>query len=658
MAKRASKKSKPGNNEVSGVLWPILAVGALTVISFAFNSEARDQLTGIRLFYSGLTGGAIAVLIFAFKPKMASVSDKGERLFWMVFAGLLVWTVVTSMMSINSTEGTQRTVKLMSLGGWTYLLAYVVYQQKSSWEIFVRGISFLGAIHAGAAILNYYEIAPTLIKAVHPSAGYMVNRNMQGSFIALMFPFAIAAALSSTRNRVIDLLNVSIFILLSWALIIAKTRSAWLSVAVIAIACLVFLISKWRLFEAKERKSWIKAIVYATGTPLLVFILLTQVAPDKSVRDRGSRMANVVSGKVQSDGSASARLDWNLATLEMIGDYPVTGVGPGLWRLYISDYNLGSGPNQKGTATRARLHNDYLQMGAERGIIGLFLFLCLATIAVWLAVKRIRKSDYKWGHMSFIGLLGLLSFGVDMLFSFPLERVVHPVVLASLIGMIIVPHSDNSASRVLSESNKSILAVVILSFFFVGFVGREIDQFNVKMGRTIAFKNAAGQSAQYWTNSLEEAQAGKSAWISMDETCNTMELYEGIALKNLDRFDEAIEALERGLKYYPRSPRMNNMMASVYTEINDFEKAAPYYEIAFQSTPLSQSLRLNYAINEYYREEYAKVLELLDGTSYKDYPSIVAIYESAQEQVNIQNLEKEKAPPTEGLSEEASQEDQ
>jgi O-antigen ligase len=100
------------------------------------------------------------------------------------------------------------------------------------------------------------------------------------------------------------------------------------------------------------------------------------------------------------DVNTRARFLFWRAALEMLRERPATGVGAGNYDVAFADARArfsSSNPdsplveiNEGFLAVRA--HNEYLQILAELGIVGLALFLSFATALLWAAIRALRHA--------------------------------------------------------------------------------------------------------------------------------------------------------------------------------------------------------------------------------------------------------------------------
>ena len=84
-----------------------------------------------------------------------------------------------------------------------------------------------------------------------------------------------------------------------------------------------------------------------------------------------------------------------LAALHVLLDYPLVGVGPGQYTPFYSlRYMDDPSTAYRQIGKERRGHSLYFELGAETGLVGLSIFLGLATTALWrLHRLRSRFSD-------------------------------------------------------------------------------------------------------------------------------------------------------------------------------------------------------------------------------------------------------------------------
>ena len=96
------------------------------------------------------------------------------------------------------------------------------------------------------------------------------------------------------------------------------------------------------------------------------------------------------------------RPQWWQTSVELIRQYPFTGIGLGRFRY---EYQLNGPPEQYNVPYHA--HNIYLHIAVEHGIPALLVFVWLL-VMIWRQLFVLRKADDFWGMGLFIGGSGFL----------------------------------------------------------------------------------------------------------------------------------------------------------------------------------------------------------------------------------------------------------
>ncbi len=99
-----------------------------------------------------------------------------------------------------------------------------------------------------------------------------------------------------------------------------------------------------------------------------------------------STQGHVTGGEL--DGAIRGRATVMLAAVRVTADYPVLGVGPGMFNLYSRDYGIDGGLRAiEGTR---EAHSLYLELAAEHGLVGLGCFLALVGVSL-INLGRVRR---------------------------------------------------------------------------------------------------------------------------------------------------------------------------------------------------------------------------------------------------------------------------
>lgn len=188
------------------------------------------------------------------------------------------------------------------------------------------------------------------------------NPNDLALNIAINWPLCMALFLGSKRATGKVFWGVSM-LGMAYAVLQTYSRSGFLALVLGGIVCL-----------------WEFAIRGKRFHMLIATVVLLGLAVTLSPNNYGKRLATLVGHRERGDkdrGSAEARENLLLDSLEVTATHPIFGVGPGNFAAYTQTWRV--------------THNTYTELSSECGIAALIMFLILLRMA-FRNVGRVRKS--------------------------------------------------------------------------------------------------------------------------------------------------------------------------------------------------------------------------------------------------------------------------
>lgn len=189
-------------------------------------------------------------------------------------------------------------------------------------------------------------------------------------------------------------------VLLAAVAIISGSRSGWLSIggAIVIVALLMLLASRGRIVDEIVHSRWFRVAIVPGA---IVLGLIAVVFGPSMIARFGAY------------GDGGRPTYWATA-LRMFEDAPVLGQGPGTWMVRRVAYTEAGELD----LYQPHAHNQYLQTGAEFGIIGLIAGGAAVLIIAWLLARAVRGADpmrRRWAWASVFGLVYLaLNVVVDV----------------------------------------------------------------------------------------------------------------------------------------------------------------------------------------------------------------------------------------------------
>ena len=346
-----------------------------------------------------------------------------------------------------------------------YLSYFIIYfliinnvDNKKQFDKFFKLFFLTSFIISMYTLLQYYGIIAYL-KDYGPVISTIGQKNWTSNYLALIFPLMFSYFLleKSKRRKIFYFVILSIMYA---TLMICQSRGIWISISITLMAA-IYIIFKSKLLKIfRENRKWLILLVF---TFLIITIIYSTDNPlNKSAITVPQRALSTFDEK---DPSINTRfLIWG-TTIDMIKDKPLFGSGIGTFKMNYLRYQAEFLENNEGYLkywTNAwEAHNEYLQMWAELGIIGLGIFFSIIFgfyNLVWKFLKEEKDSKKKlisWGLF-----LGIICFLFHSLFTFPLHVPALGSAFFTLLGLTVAYISGLNLSKV-SKNNKVLKKAIL-----------------------------------------------------------------------------------------------------------------------------------------------------------------------------------------------------
>jgi O-antigen ligase len=245
------------------------------------------------------------------------------------------------------------------------------------------------AIVVGAitALVQAY-VGPTteLFSLNRAPGGTFGNRNFMAHLAAIGVPAVVIAALSA-RTRVGFFFGATGSVILAAALVLSRSRAAWL--AVVATGVVVVAVAILTRASISGGRTWARLRIIV-GAALLGAVA-SAFLPNRLEWKSNSPYLDTMRGLVNSsEGSGAGRVIQYKNSLEMAMSHPILGVGPGNWSVHYIKYAERRDPSLSsagGMTDNPWPSSDWVAFVSERGIIATVL-LVLALLAIGLRAVR------------------------------------------------------------------------------------------------------------------------------------------------------------------------------------------------------------------------------------------------------------------------------
>ncbi|MFK8049357.1 MAG: O-antigen ligase family protein [Halioglobus sp.] len=389
----------------------------------------RDLVTGNRqslrvpkvlYWWLGLILLGCLDMVFAPMKKVAFL-----EVFRMIKLSLLFWVIVNEVVRVRQFA---HVIAALMIG--------VAFQSMVALLQYTLDINF------GAQILGEVTEAQTEFTSIATYRGGFTNRvggmighpNLLSIYLAMLMPIGISILFSNVKPLYKFLIIVTV-LMGAASLVLTLSRSGWISFA------LAFMLLMGISFLHPElRRRYIFGRLFT-----IIFIVLVAMALS----------GPIVKRLTQSDGNAiSFRWEFMEVATDMALDKPLLGFGLNsfVWHMPpYTDYKTYQGVIDKFGDDLPVVHNIYLLVLSEQGIIGLILFLGFNAHLMLIAWRGLRTYSHPFLAMISVGsMAGMLALSADGMASFFIRnancgRVFF--IVAALVVAVQWWHTENNQNR-------------------------------------------------------------------------------------------------------------------------------------------------------------------------------------------------------------------
>ena len=596
----------------------IIALPALFVYKHVYNFKI-NQTVIINLLIFGMFAFYILNAVSEEKFTYLKNSLNLSILLFVLFAAL-------SILLNNTLSVSQRDFTIFLSYFLIYFLVINSIRNKNSFNLCLIIFFITVSLISLYLLLQYYGLDPFL-SDIQRLTSTLGNRNYVASYLALIFPIAFSFFLIETK-KINKILVESVLIIIYTGIIICHTRAIWVALF-LSLMFFKFILSYFKINKIlKDNQKWL-IILFS------LFLLITLIYSTNNPLNRSSITASerAVSAFDMKGSSQRTRfLIWQ-STIDMIKDRPLFGSGLGTFPLHYLNYQadfLKRNPEYlKFTAKAAEAHNEYLQIWAEMGIIGLLTFILIIIIFYNTTINLIRKIKTINEKIVIIGLIsGITVTLLHSIFSFPFHIPAIGAAFWFIIGItissenIFVKKEKGDKSTNYYEINFSalknrkfykfmkiflIITVIILMLLV-------INAFVIRPYRAelYLYQGRRWLIDENYKNALPVISYAQELDPHNGRVLHAL----GATYYNLNEFSKAIDYLQEAKKYII-DVNTFYLLGLSYSKLNMFKEAEEEYKKAiYLNTRITEGyhyLGLLYFLQENYDdaiEQWNKILEI------------------------------------------------
>jgi O-antigen ligase len=293
----------------------------------------------------------------------------------------------------------------------------------------------------------YWLIAPTT--EVPSPFGPFVNHNHFAGYLGMIVPIPVALIWTRSVRGELVLLYGFAAAIMGIATVVSLSRSGMISLLSGLIFVVLFGLNSIMSWKNKSKKLK-KLLVICSRTAAVVVLLATIAAgvlwigPDSmSKRAEKTNLSSQAQSNDPRNATISQSRGWIWRdTLAMISDNWAMGVGLGAYQTAFPIYN-----ERDGSLIVAQAHNDYLQILADCGIIGMILALWFIVLVIEDFRRAIRHRNPSMSGMALGCGGGIFAIIVHSLFDFNLQLPSNALLFLILTAVIFIVSSSCAQDR-------------------------------------------------------------------------------------------------------------------------------------------------------------------------------------------------------------------
>jgi O-antigen ligase len=267
-------------------------------------------------------------------------------------------------------------------------------------------------------------------------AGYaqFINKNHFAYLMEVAFGLLVGAGflLGARKERVP--LYVSALIVIWAALVLSLSRGGLLAMTSQVICAALLVLNSRELATAEG--SWSKVARSMGAKLVLIGVLLATIAAgviwlggDQLVT--GVETAQQELAKSDESHEAARRRDIWRASWQMFRQHPITGAGLGGYWAEIPAYHDGSG-----VLTPQQAHNDYLEILASAGLVGVAIFAWFVVVLAKQARRSLQVSGGFQRAASLGAIVSLAGVAVHSFVDFGLHITINALVFMAALAIL------------------------------------------------------------------------------------------------------------------------------------------------------------------------------------------------------------------------------
>ena len=572
---------------------PSILIILFLIVGFIPNFGAVDKIAPQWLYLSILNIISTIYLVYRRNEFFQRIYKAIFSTISILYILFFIWALLSYFYAINQIEVLVNMAR-QSNTLFMYLHLFIfIYDIKQKNLLVSWFMTLLLAIEVYAVFDQAIEMINTSgVISSGGLKGVTANRNITAFSIALKIPFVIYLFEINKNNFITVLLMILLFFSFVDISLISS-RASFIAIGLIFLGFTLLHVHKYLFIK---KKIFLKKIVYRFLyfiVPLIMSLIVNQIYFSSKGADAISRAGTIAIST--SDDSISKRLRYYEDVMNYISSNPFIGAGIGNWKLEsINADKL----DIDGYIVPYHAHSDFIQIGAELGLIGFLLYLGIFVMAIYFSLYIFFKSKQPYNNkfFTFILLISLGVYLIDANLNFPIARPQELAPLAIVLAFISFYYnqSKENISNDLNLSSKNIFKYIFPLFALLfSFPALSITHktYLSHINQLVILNDFNNNTHNIPLNKIESLV---SKIPNITVTTIPMDAIKARYYFHYEKYNKSLELLKTSKNQNPYLSYSDALESIIYDKQKDFAKAIKSAEIAFYNLPKN-----NFHITQY-----------------------------------------------------------
>ena len=523
-----------------------------------------------------------------------------------------IWSILTIIKSINITESLKTLTEVFTVCLALLNLVFISRYYKTKVLVFFKLLIGMQLVELG---FLYYQFLPDYFDGFSDGINYMNYKGLTGnknivSFSILLKTPIVLYFLFFRKNSSLKktLLWLIAFLSIIIPFVVTRTRAAELGVILLLAVYSIYFVffkSEFRIHNLGSLSLLILSLFFATN-----YLAYEQ----NTLQD----LTNTIS---ENDSSKNERLRYYSQAINTIIKNPFFGIGIGNWEL---ESVKADRDNLRTYVVPYHVHNDFLEITAETGILGFLLYFGPLFLIFIIFIKNIKnKVDSKTLTL----FLCFSIFFLDSLFNFPFARVIMNINLIFLLILSIsyISDTDNKIfSSILQKSSFLKISFICLLILTPLSLYSSIRMFNSSEDQLYLLYAFNQNNFQLIPN--EELEKMDTRYPNITGTSMSLDAIVGIHYYHRGDYKKARNRFRNAIKDNPYMGIGEAYLSGIHYNEKNIDSSLYYGQLAFNKGP-NNPVHFYYLLKPLsYLKDTLKIKELYKSIPSKEDDRIDQIY--------------------------------